>query len=124
MKLYVPDVEGELVTFKVEERTPSGDFWKLTKDGTILAVGGVPLAPDDDASVALRLSVPVNRLKELSVTSKRAELPGGIVRVLGLALWKKSGGAFETLQAVNGCSSHPEKLCDESFSAGFQKTNP
>jgi hypothetical protein len=48
-----------------------------------------------------------------------------MLRLLGLALRPKSAAVFEILQAVRGCSSHPEKLWAVSVRwSGSQKTNP
>jgi hypothetical protein len=48
-----------------------------------------------------------------------------MLRLLGLALRPKSAAVFEILQAVRGCSSHPEKLWAASVRwSGSQKTKP
>lgn len=98
----LPEFDELVVTFRVDKAVPPGGT--VTTDGVIVAPGpgGETLVDRDTA--------PVNRLKLLTLILDVADAPGGIVNEFGVALREKSEDIPESLQAVRGCSSHPEKL--------------
>ncbi len=75
---------------------------RVTCDGTIVSVGAGPVAPDEEEIAALRPMLPVKSLMVLSVTLKKLDVPGNIVRVFGFVLSTKSGEIVDSLQAVTG----------------------
>jgi hypothetical protein len=76
---------------------------------TLTVRGTVTVGPVGD-TVAVRLRSPENMLNEWIVMLEVVEPPGRMVTGFGFALREKSAGVLENLQAVIGCSSHPEKL--------------
>ena len=82
----------------------------MTLEGVIVAVGEGPTVLEAAETMVENVMLPEKRLNVLTVM---VELPVRLARTLklfGLALRSKSAGVFEILQAVRGCSSHPEKL--------------
>lgn len=71
-----------------------------------------PLGEIDDA----RVTVPVNPLTGVTLTIEVPVVPARTDTPIGLADMVKSGlgEELESLQAVSGWSSHPEKLCQLS----------
>lgn len=61
-------------------------------------------------TVVLNVTVPEKMLKELTVIFEVIEFPGSTVRLFGFAESPKSAEVFESLHAVSGCISQPEKL--------------
>jgi hypothetical protein len=90
------------VKVSIDDWFPSGG--RTTKPGLIVTLG-----PDGD-TVALSVTVPEKILKELAVMFEVIEFPGRTVRLFGFAESPKSAGVFDSLHAVRGCSSQPEKL--------------
>jgi len=98
----LPEFDALVVTFRVDEAVPPGRT--VTTDGLIVAPG-----PGGETLVE-RVTAPVNRLKLFTEILDVADAPGEIVNEFGLAPREKSEDTPESLQAVRGCSSHPEKL--------------
>src|SRR5882672_4174917 len=96
--------------------------------GAIMALDGVTVAVGEDPTVvdvAEKETLPEKRLKVSTVTVELADWLARMFRLLGFALRPKSAAVFEILQAVRGCSSHPEKLWAASVRwSGSQKMNP
>jgi len=73
------------------------------------------------------VTVPLNPLSGLAVIVDEPDDPVVSLTVLGVATIEKSGldEDWESRQAVNGWSSHPEKLCQLSETcASSQYANP
>src|SRR6267378_4844087 len=97
----------------------------MALDGVTVAVGEDPTVVDVAETVVEKETLPEKRLNVSTVTVELADWLARMFRLLGLALRPKSAAVFEILQAVRGCSSHPEKLWAASVRwSGSQKTNP
>ena len=81
----------------------------FTVDGFMVTVG-----PEGE-TFAVRDRGPVKRLFALIVMLEVADPPGRTVIMFGFALSVKNADTPDSLQAVSGCSSHPEKEWAVSF---------
>jgi hypothetical protein len=98
----LPTSEVLAVKVMMDDLFPSGG---MNTDPGFIDIGG----PSGD-TVVLNVTVPEKMLKELTVIFEVIELPGSTVRLFGFAESPKSAGVFDSLHAVRGCSSQPEKL--------------
>lgn len=107
----------------LEFAIPPGAIMAL--DGVMVVVGEDPTVAEVAETVVEKETLPEKRLNVSTVTVELADWLARMFRLLGLALRPKSAAVFEILQAVRGCSSHPEKLWAASVRwSGSQKMNP
>ena len=104
----MPRDDAAVVTVSMELAIPPGET--RTLEGVMVAVGMDPVVLEVGESVVENETLPEKRLNVLTMMVELDDWLVRTLRLLGLALRPKSDGVFESLHAVSGCSSQPEKL--------------
>src|SRR5438093_13389859 len=103
--VYVPEFEGVVVMLSME-----AEITHWLHGGTVtVALVRVAVGPDGE-TVAVRDTAAENRLVELMLILEVTDIPGRVVRALGLAGPEQLGGVFDFVHAGRGCCSRPVKL--------------
>src|SRR5207249_11728093 len=102
--VYVPEFEGVVVMLSME-----AEITHWLHGGTVtVALVRVAAGPHGE-TVAVRDTDAENRLVELMLILEVTDLPGMVVRALGLAPTEKPGGVFDFRHAASAWIAHPEK---------------